>query len=423
VKPNHVCRRVAVCTSLLFLIGVTAADPNTGRAADDEKPAFKVTPAKISELKVNLRSIKPIDADAKCVLVGDKGTVARSEDGGKSWRVMKTGSSADLFDVRFRTDLLGVAVGEGGDYPAPQEKAPPGIYIILKDKYIMDGGHVWSSILRTTDGGKKWTRIEAPTNMTLNGVSWLDDKKVIAIMSDLKAEKPRSGGFCTSEDAGLTWKVFYHLGAPCKAITIGPDRTGWVVGYPTVGDTKILLPGKPPKGFKDLTEADRKELTADIIRGLSLPAGIKATSFSLGAKAGAPLIRDKVIADGLVIEDTEVVNHATMMKDRAYAVGEKGYLAVSERKNKKWEDFQKVDLGEKEVGNLNGVSFRDENTGMVVGDGGICLYTIDGAKTWKRLDTGTEKNLRNVNFVGKKHCVIVGDEGTVLHVTKNEDEK
>jgi photosystem II stability/assembly factor-like uncharacterized protein len=423
---KHLYRRLLLCLCSLALVSLTALEGPRGWAADETEAPFKVTPAKAPGIKANLHSIRPIDADAKCVLVGDKGTVARSEDGGQTWKVLKTGQSADLFDVRFnpKSSQLGLAVGDGGEYSAPAEKVPEGVYLILKDKYIMGGGNVWSTILRTTDGGRSWKRIEGPTNLTINGVSWLDDKRAIATYSDLKAKKPNSGGFCTSEDAGLTWKVFYDIGAPLKAITIGPDRTGWVVGFPTVADQKILLPGKPPKGFKDLTEADKKELTADVIRSLSLPAGINATSFDLKAKGTAPLNRTKVVADGLVVEGIESLNFAAMIGEKAWVVGDKGFVAVAERKDKKWEEFTKVEVGEKEAeSNFHGIAWRDSNTGMIAGDAGVCLYTTDAGKTWKRLETGTEKNLTAVNFIGKKHAVLVGEEGTVLYVGKNGEEK
>jgi hypothetical protein len=257
--------------------------------------------------------------------------------------------------------------------------------------------------------------------MTLNGVSWLDERRVIAIMSDLQVEEPLDGCFVASEDTGLTWRVFYHIGAPCKAITIGPDRTGWVVGYPTKGDATIALLGQPPKLFKDLTAEDKKMLTADLLRGLQLPAGINATSFALNAKGPAPLDRDKVTAQEQVIEGIATINHAAMMKDRVWLVGEKGYLAVAERKDKKWQRFTPVEVGEKEKVNFNAVALKDENVGLVVGDSGVCLCTTDGGKTWKRLETGTDKMLRSVVFVGKEHAAIVGDEGTVLYVGKAAD--
>jgi hypothetical protein len=156
VKSKPPYRRVLMCVPLLLLIGWTALAPTSGRAADEAKPPFVITPAKIPPLKVTLRSVKPIDDRSLLVLVGDEGTIARSQNGGKSWELLNTKCTANLFDVRFRTTMLGVAVGEGGKYAVPEEKSRfKGSNILLPDgRYIISTGQVWSTIMRTTNGGK-----------------------------------------------------------------------------------------------------------------------------------------------------------------------------------------------------------------------------------------------------------------------------
>jgi photosystem II stability/assembly factor-like uncharacterized protein len=413
---KHLCPAVLKWLPFLTLLVLISAGPS-GQAADEETPPYKITPSEGLDTKVNLQSVKPIDGEKACILVGDAGMIARSDTGGRKWKIMKSDTTADLHDVRFRTPRLGVAVGEGGKYKSPEIKPPAGLYVIMKDgRYIMDGDKPWSSILRTIDGGKTWTRIEAPTNMTLNGVSWLDDTKVIAVFADFQAETPHDGCLASSDDAGKTWKVFYHLGTPVRAITIGPDRTGWIVGYPTKGDQRILLGGGRPKLLKELTDAEKKQLTADILRGLGLPAGINATSIALGDPRKG-LIRENVAADGLTVEGTSAINHANMVGNRAWIVGEVGYVGTSDRKGKKWLPFKAVDVGEKNKVNFHAVAFKDEKTGLIVGDAGCAILTVDGGKTWKRLETGTDKTLTSAVWIDKG-AVIVGHEGTVLRMDK-----
>src|SRR6267154_319615 len=51
---------------------------------------------------------------------------------------------------------------------------------------------------------------------------------------------------------------------------------------------------------------------------------------------------------------------------------------------------------------LRGVFFLDQNRGWVAGSGGTVLETSDGGQTWRRLNTLTKDNLRDVYFANEK---------------------
>jgi photosystem II stability/assembly factor-like uncharacterized protein len=67
--------------------------------------------------------------------------------------------------------------------------------------------------------------------------------------------------------------------------------------------------------------------------------------------------------------------------------------------------------------NLNSVDFFDENNGLVVGDNGLILKTIDGGDTWNSVTSGTSNNLNGVSYVNADTTVVVGDSATILRTT------
>ena len=63
---------------------------------------------------------------------------------------------------------------------------------------------------------------------------------------------------------------------------------------------------------------------------------------------------------------------------------------------------------------LNSVDFYDEYNGLVVGDNGLILKTVDGGNTWEIAASGTSYNLNGISFVNADTAVVVGDGPTIL---------
>lgn len=64
--------------------------------------------------------------------------------------------------------------------------------------------------------------------------------------------------------------------------------------------------------------------------------------------------------------------------------------------------------------NLNSVDFIDAETGLVVGDNGIIMRTVNGGESWLPVESGTVQNLYSVSFVDENNAVVVGSGPTVL---------
>ncbi|MBK7932057.1 MAG: hypothetical protein IPK01_00910 [Acidobacteria bacterium] len=126
-------------------------------------------------------------------MVGDKGTVLRTADGGETWTKIKTEIKENLYAVSFSDDNNGFIVGAGG------------------------------LILRTVDGGMTWADQESPLRNNLFAVTATGQNSAIA-----------TGDFGTiliTEDGGKTWAM--QPAGTSKLLQAVASRGGskvWVTG-------------------------------------------------------------------------------------------------------------------------------------------------------------------------------------------------
>lgn len=119
-------------------------------------------------------------------VVGDKGIILATNDGGQTWKKQNAGTDASLFNVDFRDANNGVVVGSKGTILRTEnggstwEKVTAPVvkkflrvnFINDKTGFIVGGG---GTILRTEDKGKTWTKINSQTTESLYGL--FSDKK------------------------------------------------------------------------------------------------------------------------------------------------------------------------------------------------------------------------------------------------------
>jgi photosystem II stability/assembly factor-like uncharacterized protein len=141
---------------------------------------------------VDLYSVQFIDKETGYI-VGDRGLVLATGNGGASWREQYSGTDAQLFHLSFR-DTRGWVVGTGG------------------------------KILHTTDGGRNWYPQRSGVQEDLNRVYFVDDR--VGLISGDK------GVLLRSENGGATWeRVALKIAEPLFGMSFVDKKTGWVVGY------------------------------------------------------------------------------------------------------------------------------------------------------------------------------------------------
>lgn len=94
-----------------------------------------------------------------------------------------------------------------------------------------------------------------------------------------------------------------------------------------------------------------------------------------------------------------------------WAVGKRGTIARSYSGGTSTSSWSRV--ASEETGTLNAIGFADESSGLIVGDGGVVLATLD-ANTFEPRASGTTEDLRAVDLYAGVGAVAVGDGGTIL---------
>jgi photosystem II stability/assembly factor-like uncharacterized protein len=191
--------------------GAGAATSGTGTATSGTGAATGGTGADTSEaeVQVSLRSLTFIDA-THGLIVGDRGTILASDDGGKTWQPRKSGTTNHLLTVvsvgnnvwAGGYDGILLHSSDAGRTWQPQ-KTPSGLAI--ESIYFLDAVHGWAvgwagTILRTADGGNNWEAIKtSAASWSLSGV-YFKDLKVGWVVGF-------QGQLMRSDDGGSTWKA------------------------------------------------------------------------------------------------------------------------------------------------------------------------------------------------------------------------
>jgi photosystem II stability/assembly factor-like uncharacterized protein len=271
---------------------------------------------------------------------GSKGTLLRTEDGGRTWKTSGASTDDVVRDIFFVDQQNGWLVCEVNVYQLKTVDEPRA--------YLM----------RTTDGGDKWTRVE------IKGFE-VDSILVRAVFSrgGRGWAFGEAGAIFTTRDAGETWT---RLRSPTRRLLLGgtffDDDRGWLVG---AGATIIQTSDGGDTWYQST------------LPGVEKTVRFTATSFF----------------------DNRV----------GWAVGSAGTVFRTTNGGRTWERQESgvnVDLFD--------VKFVDAQEGWAVGAEGTIIHTTNGGGTWTSERSGTEHQLERVFFTDKSHGWAVGFGGTVV---------
>lgn len=160
-------------------------------------------------------------------IVGRSGLIYETKNGGKSWEKQDSGCTESLFTVDFVDENHGIVVGnfgtvlvtsDGGKTWTPhpiemmQSAGLNGLLMLDRDRAYAVGEYpIWetelsedvtvediSSIWKTVDGGKTWTRVNTGVPKTIYCMYVVDELTIFAAGN--------SGTLLKTEDGGETWK-------------------------------------------------------------------------------------------------------------------------------------------------------------------------------------------------------------------------
>jgi photosystem II stability/assembly factor-like uncharacterized protein len=144
-------------------------------------------------------------------------------------------------------------------------------------------------------------------------------------------------------------------------------------------------------------------------------AGLLSVSAGRAAEEAAPQAAPK--KSGVVVDiktDRIVLMDIGLAGDRVVAVGERGFVLVSDDAGKTWKATPTA-----VTRTLTGIAFKDDRVGVAVGHGASVERTEDGGTTWTRvpLEEAEPESLLGIVHLGGDHFVTFGAFGMYFDST------
>ena len=285
-----------------------------------------------------LRAVYFVD-DSRGWAVGSKGALLVTTDGGRNWTKRRPPTEDTLRDVYFTDEQRGWLVCDRSIYLLRTKQEPR------------------SYLLRTTDGGASWSRVEvtgADVDVLLMRIAFVDDARGWAF--------GEMGALYATTDGGARWE---RQTLPTKHLLLGgaflAAGQGWLVG---AGGTILYNP-------------DGAQWRAGNSPGVATTR-FNAVSFVEGR--------------------------------RGWAVGEHGLVLATPNGGRSWfRQESNVDV------DLLDVKFIDALEGWAVGTQGTIIHTTDGGANWRPESSGTRHPLERLSVASRARAWAVGFGGTIIN--------
>jgi photosystem II stability/assembly factor-like uncharacterized protein len=340
----------------MLLLGVNFAVLAAGCHREVEMPPLMQRKIAISDRFYDVQALTPEHA----VVVGYGGKILSTDDGGRTWDLLPSGTDQALYSVKFVDHDNGWVAGQEG------------------------------LVLHTTDGGKTWQRQVTGTNVYLFAVDFLDKQRGWVVGD--------RATMLETLDGGQHWKIrklTQHKGLTAEEAIISQDpvlydvqfldaQYGWVVGE----FGKIF---HTTDGGATFVEQQTSLLGHGVFDVLDIPTffGVRFSDRENGMVAGLdgkiarthdggttwrfePMKLDYPLVDPLFTT-------YTLPNGTAWAVGAAGEVV---RLDPGATDWQRAKLGMEVFTWLRGMDFITPENGWIVGGYGLILHTTDGGKTW-----------------------------------------
>jgi photosystem II stability/assembly factor-like uncharacterized protein len=368
----------ALSADTAFIVGTGG----TMLATDDGGQSWRTMPAGVAE---DLAHVQFVDRSTLWS-AGRRGTLRFSVNAGATWETTADGTSdwdatvpltnaVDIARVRFLNRLDGCVLttaqeattlyctGDGGVTWRQRGQPFPGVARDIafgRDLQTAVAAGDRGLMLRTTDGGATWQRLNIPTAANLTSVTFSDDETAHAVGD--------GGVVLKSVSGGRSWAVL----PPPRPSTLRLTHITFVnptVGY-SVGAAGTLLK--------------------------TVDAGASWQPLSLGSRG--------------------TLRSVSFLTDEiGVAVGERGTIVKTADRGDTW---RPIPSGTRR--DLNSVRFLNRQTGFAVGDGGVILRSDDSGESWRPIESPVGMNLRGIGLSGNPLSgaltvgLIVGDTNLVL---------
>lgn len=344
------------------------------------------------------------------LIVGAGGRVETTTDGGLSWSVRTSGTTANLHALVFHDALNAVTVGANGlvltsaNGGSTWIERRGGTVDNLRDVFFADATHGWAvgaagRIVATTDGGAAWTPQVSGTTSNLWGLWFADATTGWAV--------GEAGTIRATTDGGASWaaSVSGTTGALYDVMFLDTAE-GWAVGAYAAGSSVRYT---PDGGATWMAEPTGIPTTITMYGVWFNPSG---HGWVVGTSGTVRYTTDRGVnwrtpgATGT----TQTLWDVRFVGDNVgFAVGGAGALLVTADGGLTW-----ALRGTPATGILYDLAFVDALHGFIVGAAGTFLKTVDGGTNWTSHPATTSRDLRGVGFLTADDGWVAGDYGTIL---------
>lgn len=338
-----------------LLMGIALAAVVGCHAAEEDVPLIE---RKIS-IADKFYDVKALTPD-RAIVVGYGGKILATENGGRSWEVIPSGTDRALYSVQFVDQDTGWISGQDG------------------------------VLLHTVDGGKTWQRQFSGTAVYLFAISFINKQRGWAVGDRATMLETHDGGqnwavHKLSQTATMTAEEAITSQDPVLYdVQFVDDQYGWVVGE----FGKIF---HTTNGGATFTEQENSLLGAGIVESLDLPTffGVHFLNRTDGLAAGldGKIARTRDGGTTWRFEEMELefpiidplFSAVSLSNGGGLAVGAAGEVVRLDPGATKW---KRAKLGMEVLTWLRGLEFVTPDNGWIVGGFGLILHTQDGGKTW-----------------------------------------
>lgn len=219
----------------------------------------------------------------------------------------------------------------------------------------------YGKVLKSEDGGKRWSVQSTPVHTHLQGIAVWDTKRAAAVGND--------GVILTTADGGTNWAQ---------------------------------------------VQAPKSNIANKLLRIRAFPEGL---AWAVGVMGTVLRTKDFGAHWERALPDQDLAwNDIAFIGKRGWLVGEFGRIMRTDDGGETWRDI-KSDLKR----TLTSVAFRDDQNGVAVGLEGRLIVTSDGGQTWIVVPPITSEHLFAVTWSQAKwkdgngtHWEAVGDKGVIL---------
>mgnify|MGYP002526142574 FL=1 len=272
-----------------------------------------------------------------------------------------------------------------------------------------DRGTVW----KTDDGGAKWEFVKTPVDCSLRSVCFLTNRVGWIVGGGTTPyTKLGFGVVLFTNDGGRTWEQPSNASLPrlhyvkffdlTRGVAVGDATSEFPTGLLTTEDGGITW--RPPPGARQAGWRTACFLTPEV----GAVAGRPGQASLVG---GGRLLQPRLRNPGLrSFHDVEIRND-----DSGWMVGDGGLVLRTENGGVVWQEpAATLPEGVADLFDFRTVECRKQQAWIAGEPGSVIWHTADGGKTWLKQHTGQPQPINALRFVSETTGFAVGDLGLLM---------